>query len=131
MAAEIVAPSAQLPTIQKETQPQAAGGTSANGNAVNVAEADVENPCKKAKVSQNGFEDNGIDLMKQMPTVTTRGDGPNGRMIEGFLYKYTKEQVTIVCICHGSFFSPAEFVKHAGGKDVPNPMKHIGVSFSS
>ncbi|XP_021896316.1 ninja-family protein AFP3-like [Carica papaya] len=76
---------------------------------------------KKAKIA------NDMDVMKQMPSVTTIGDGPNGRRVEGFLYKYMKGQVSIVCVCHGSFLSPAEFVKHAGGKDVSNPMKHISV----
>ena len=47
--------------------------------------------------------------------------------IEGFLYRYTKGQVRMVCVCHGSFLSLAEFVKHVGGKNVENPMKHINV----
>ncbi|KAF4385049.1 ninja-family protein AFP3 [Cannabis sativa] len=87
-----------------------------------------ENPLKKLKVS-NGIKamDNWMDVMNNMPSVTTTGDGPNGRRIEGFLYKYTKGQVSIVCVCHGSFLSPAEFVRHAGGKEVTNPMKHIHV----
>ncbi|XP_062116719.1 ninja-family protein AFP3-like [Humulus lupulus] len=85
-------------------------------------------PLKKLKVS-NGIKamDNWMDVMNRMPSVTTTGDGPNGRRIEGFLYKYTKGQVSIVCVCHGSFLSPAEFVRHAGGKEVVNPMKHIHV----
>ncbi|GFY86973.1 ABI five binding protein 3 [Actinidia rufa] len=58
--------------------------------------------------------------------------GPNGKRIEGFLYRYRKgEEVRIVCVCHGSFLSPAEFVKHAGGGDVSHPLKHIVVSPSS
>ncbi|WOL14462.1 ninja-family protein AFP3-like [Canna indica] len=68
------------------------------------------------------------NMMGEMPCVFTRGDGPNGRRIEGFLYRYKKrEEVRIVCVCHGSFLTPAEFVKHAGGGDVDNPMKHIVV----
>ncbi|XP_019185158.1 PREDICTED: ninja-family protein AFP3-like [Ipomoea nil] len=64
-----------------------------------------------------------------MPCVTTRGDGPEGKKIEGFLYRYRKgEEVRIVCVCHGNFLSPAEFVKHAGGGDVAHPLKHIIVS---
>nr|GLL18750.1 ninja-family protein AFP3-like [Ipomoea trifida] len=69
------------------------------------------------------------NAMFNMPCVTTRGDGPNGKKIEGFLYRYRKgEEVRIVCVCHGSFLSPAEFVKHAGGGDVAHPLKHIIVS---
>ncbi|XP_068665599.1 AFP homolog 2-like isoform X2 [Aristolochia californica] len=64
-------------------------------------------------------------LLPQMPCVSTTGDGPNGKTIMGFLYRYTKTEVSIVCVCHGSSFSPAEFVKHAGGSDVSHPLKHI------
>ncbi|KAJ0980173.1 hypothetical protein J5N97_008428 [Dioscorea zingiberensis] len=68
-------------------------------------------------------------MMEEMPCVTTKGDGPNGRRIEGFLYKYRKgEEVRIVCVCHGSFLTPAEFVRHAGGGDVTNPLRQIVVT---
>ncbi|CAL9758602.1 unnamed protein product [Musa acuminata subsp. burmannicoides] len=64
-----------------------------------------------------------------MPCVSATGDGPNGTRIEGFLYKYRKgEDVSIVCVCHGRFFTPAEFVKHAGGGDVAHPLRHIVVN---
>ncbi|KAD4983126.1 hypothetical protein R6Q59_002785 [Mikania micrantha] len=67
-----------------------------------------------------------------MPCVFTQGDGPGGRRIEGILYKYGKgEEVKIMCVCHGSFLTPAEFVKHAGGTDVDNPLKHIVVNPNS
>ncbi|XVE54684.1 hypothetical protein DITRI_Ditri03aG0101800 [Diplodiscus trichospermus] len=90
-----------------------------------------ENPTKKAKLSNSCIQDGGMEVMNKMPSVTATGDGPNGRKIEGFLYKYLKGQVSIVCVCHGSFLSPEEFVKHAGGKDVTNPMKHINVCSTS
>ncbi|KAE8661448.1 ras GTPase-activating protein-binding protein 2-like isoform X1 [Hibiscus syriacus] len=67
--------------------------------------------------------------MEDMPCVFTRGDGPNGRRIDGILYKYGRgEEVRIMCVCHGNFLSPAEFVKHAGGSDVDYPLKHIVVN---
>lgn len=67
-----------------------------------------------------------------MPCVFTQGDSPSGRRIEGILYKYGKgEEVKIMCVCHGSFLSPAEFVKHAGGTDVVHPLKHIVVNPNS
>ncbi|MBA0689349.1 hypothetical protein Goari_007081 [Gossypium aridum] len=87
-----------------------------------------ENPAKKPKLSRGWIQDK---EMKEMPSVTTTGDGPNGRKIQGFLYKYTKGQVCIVCVCHGNFLSPEEFVRHAGTKDVTNPMKHINVCSTS
>ncbi|KAL6648566.1 hypothetical protein ACP70R_012790 [Stipagrostis hirtigluma subsp. patula] len=67
-------------------------------------------------------------MMQEMPCVSTKGL-PNGNKVEGFLYKYRKgEEVRIVCVCHGSFLTPAEFVKHAGGGDVANPLRHIVVN---
>ncbi|KAG7564080.1 putative nuclear localization signal [Arabidopsis suecica] len=84
-----------------------------------TAQSQPENPGKEA--SRNIIED--------MPCVSTTGDGPNGKKIDGFLYRYRKgEEVRIVCVCHGSFLSPAEFVKHAGGGDVAHPLKHIVVN---
>ncbi|XP_040988680.1 ninja-family protein AFP3-like isoform X3 [Juglans microcarpa x Juglans regia] len=97
------------------------------GKSVKLSKRKLKKPSKKVKVSKGCFQDNGMDVMKQMPSVTTTGDGPNGKRIEGFLYRYTKSQVSIVCVCHGSSLSPAEFVKHAGGKDVKHPLKHITV----
>ncbi|XP_010258036.1 PREDICTED: ninja-family protein AFP3 [Nelumbo nucifera] len=84
---------------------------------------------KKPNVVDNGLRELGRNMMDEMPCVSTRGDGPNGKRIEGFLYKYRKgEEVRIVCVCHGSFLSPAEFVKHAGGGDVAHPLRHIVVN---
>ncbi|KAI3861817.1 hypothetical protein MKX03_027422 [Papaver bracteatum] len=78
------------------------------------------------KVAETGSREMG---MEEMPCVSTTGNGPNGKRIEGFLYKYRKgEEVRIVCVCHGSFLTPAEFVKHAGGIDVTHPLRHITVS---
>lgn len=68
-------------------------------------------------------------MMEDMPMVSSKVDGPNGKKIDGFLYKYRKgEEVRIVCVCHGNFLTPAEFVKHAGGDDVTNPLRHIVVN---
>jgi hypothetical protein len=69
--------------------------------------------------------------MREMPGVFTEGL-PNGNRVEGFLYKYRKEEgdVKIVCICHGSFLTPREFVEHAGAGNgkVDNPLRHIVIS---
>ncbi|OAY34796.1 uncharacterized protein LOC110627880 [Manihot esculenta] len=62
-----------------------------------------------------------------MPCVSTTGNGPNGKTINGFLYRYTKTEVSIICVCHGTSFSPAEFVQHSGGTDVSHPLRHITV----
>ncbi|WVZ57281.1 hypothetical protein U9M48_007686 [Paspalum notatum var. saurae] len=68
-------------------------------------------------------------MMEDMPMVSSKVEGPNAKRIDGFLYRYKKgEDVRIVCVCHGSFLTPAEFVKHAGGGDVSNPLRHIVVN---
>ncbi|XP_042392772.1 ninja-family protein 2-like [Zingiber officinale] len=85
----------------------------------------TENESRRANLFAKEAE---RDMMKEMPCVSTRG-GPNCRRIEGFLYKYRKgEEVRIVCVCHGRFFTPAEFVKHAGGGEVAHPLRHIVVN---
>ncbi|XP_062021943.1 uncharacterized protein LOC133738422 [Rosa rugosa] len=65
--------------------------------------------------------------MPQMPYVSTTGNGPNGKTVHGFLCRYSQSEISIVCVCHGSTFSPAEFVQHAGGTDVSRPLRHITV----
>ncbi|CAN8239030.1 unnamed protein product [Cochlearia groenlandica] len=68
----------------------------------------------------------------EMPCVFTKGDGPNGKRIDGILYRYGNgEEVRIMCVCHGDFLSPADFVKHAGGQNVDHPLRHIVVNTSS
>jgi hypothetical protein len=69
-------------------------------------------------------------MMEDMPMVSSKVEGPGGKKIDGFLYRYRKggEGIRIVCVCHGSFLTPAEFVKHAGGGDVSNPLRHIVVN---
>lgn len=93
------------------------------------AEAVVENPPPKIVVVGKEVKEAMKNMMADMPCVSTRGDGPNGKRIEGFLYRYRNgEEVKIVCVCHGSFLSPAEFVKHAGGGDVAHPLRHIVIN---
>ncbi|KAK7330283.1 hypothetical protein VNO77_24473 [Canavalia gladiata] len=95
-------------------------------------ESKLESPGKKLKHAYPYSTSDAMEIMREMPSVTTTGDGPTGKRIEGVLYKYNKGQVCIICVCHGSFLSPAEFVMHAGGnKEVADPMKHITVSSDS
>ncbi|CAL0318191.1 unnamed protein product [Lupinus luteus] len=91
--------------------------------------AEMENPSERPPPAQNIRREIGTNSLENMPCVFTKGNGPNGRRIEGILYKYGKgEEVTIMCVCHGRFLSPAEFVKHAGGGDVANPHRHIVIN---
>ncbi|KAF8040391.1 hypothetical protein BT93_B2582 [Corymbia citriodora subsp. variegata] len=71
----------------------------------------------------------GTSTMEDMPCVFTKGEGPNGRRVDGILYKYGKgEEIRIMCVCHGSFHSPAEFVRHAGGGEVAHPLRQIVIN---
>ncbi|KAL2472560.1 Ninja-family protein AFP2 [Forsythia ovata] len=104
-------------------------GTKARENRSRKTGSDMESPSKRPDITRNPGTETGMNVMQDMPCVFTKGDGPNGRKVEGILYKYGKgEEVKIMCICHGSFLSPAEFVKHAGVSDVDQPLKHIVVN---
>lgn len=88
-------------------------------------------------MKKNGYvRDSEIEMIRHMPTVATDGGIPGGRRIEGFLYRYSKyEDVIIVCFCHGSFFTPKQFVMHAAAAaaagvtaiEFQNPMRLITI----
>ncbi|RWV91050.1 hypothetical protein GW17_00046695 [Ensete ventricosum] len=65
--------------------------------------------------------------LPRIPLVSATGDAPQGRTIHGLLYRCTKSEVRILCVCHGNSFTPAEFVRHAGGAEVSQPLKRIVV----
>ncbi|CAA7038609.1 unnamed protein product [Microthlaspi erraticum] len=100
------------------------------------------NAAKKKTQEVSGME-KARNILEDMPCVSTRDVGADGKRVEGFLYWYggNKEEVKIVCVCHGSFLSPAEFVRHGGGlvsNDddggdgvMINPLRHIVVKLPS
>uniref|UniRef100_A0A0E0A2N4 Ninja-family protein n=1 Tax=Oryza glumipatula TaxID=40148 RepID=A0A0E0A2N4_9ORYZ len=53
-----------------------------------------------------------------LPWVSTTGTGPNGRTISGVTYKFGRNEVKIVCACHGTHMTPEEFMRHASA-DAP------------
>ncbi|XWS64179.1 hypothetical protein CRYUN_Cryun06bG0164200 [Craigia yunnanensis] len=115
-------------SFQEQGNQEAMGssGTKAS-ETCRASRLEVETLCKTV---ENRGKERGT--MEDMPCVFTKGEGPNGERIEGILYKYGKgEEVRIMCVCHGNFLSPAEFVKHAGGGDVDHPLRHIVVNPSS
>ncbi|XP_041013268.1 ninja-family protein AFP3-like [Juglans microcarpa x Juglans regia] len=121
-------------SLQERSSQEAVGSsvTKTEENPCRTSIAEMENPSKKHDCAENRGKEIGMNAMEDMPCVFTKGDGPNGRRIEGILYKYGKgEDVRIMCVCHGSFLSAAEFVKHAGGGDVAHPLRHIVVNPSS
>ncbi|XP_037418862.1 ninja-family protein 4-like [Triticum dicoccoides] len=70
-------------------------------------------------------------LAREMPLVWTSGLH-NGMRTVGFLYQYSRvDELRIMCVCHGSFLTPAEFVEHAGGGRVANPLRSIIVKTPS
>ena len=118
---------------ERSSQDPAGSGGKMNENVTRTSKAEAENPSRKPHPAQKITGRHiGTNSMEDMPCVFTKGDGPNGRRIEGILYKYGKgEEVRIMCVCHGNFLSPAEFVKHAGGGDVAYPLRHIVVNPSA
>ncbi|KAK2636048.1 hypothetical protein Ddye_030840 [Dipteronia dyeriana] len=116
--------------LQDRNSQEVAGssGTHTNENACRTSKTQTENRSKKLDSTSS----RGINTLEDMPCVFTKGDGPNGKRVDGILYKYGKgEEVRIMCVCHGSFHSPAEFVKHAGGGDVDHPLRHIVINPSA
>lgn len=114
--------------LQEQTKQDSVGssGTKTNDNVIRTSKADSELSSKKPDSCQKRGKEIGTNSMEDMPCVFAKGDGPNGRRIEGILYRYGKgEEVRIMCVCHGNFLSPAEFVKHAGCSDVAHPLRHI------
>ncbi|WCJ42528.1 Ninja-family protein mc410 [Euphorbia peplus] len=60
----------------------------------------------------------GCGSSPNLPWVSATGSGPNGRTISGVTYKFSTNQIKIVCACHGSHMSPEEFVRHASDENV-------------
>lgn len=55
----------------------------------------------------------GCGSFPNLPWVSTKGPGPNGRTISGVTYRFSETQIKIVCACHGFHMFPEEFVWHA------------------
>ncbi|XP_031250663.1 ninja-family protein mc410-like [Pistacia vera] len=73
----------------------------------------------------------GCGSYPNLPWVSTKGSGPNGRTISGVTYRYSANQIRIVCACHGCHMSPEEFVRHANDEN-SNPEGGAGLlTFSS
>ncbi|CAI9107380.1 OLC1v1006718C1 [Oldenlandia corymbosa var. corymbosa] len=107
-----------------KTEPEAVTSKPENptSNHLKQSSNSSDNPSNHQQQQNCGHR---MPPLPQMPCVSTTGNGPNGKTVTGFLYRYTKNEVSIVCVCHGSSFTPAEFVEHAGGTDVTNPLRHI------
>ncbi|XP_028118077.1 ninja-family protein mc410-like isoform X1 [Camellia sinensis] len=56
----------------------------------------------------------GCGSYPNLPWVSTKGPGPNGKAISGVTYRYSPIQIKIVCACHGLHMTVEEFVRHAG-----------------
>ncbi|KAJ6429541.1 hypothetical protein OIU84_021026 [Salix udensis] len=120
---------ARSPQERGSQEDLSSSGTKKNENECRASRTEIESFFKKLDSAENTGREIGTNAMEDMPCVFTKGDGPDGRSVDGILYKYGKgEEVRIMCVCHGSFLSPAEFVKHAGGSDVDHPLRHIVVN---
>ncbi|KAI3935758.1 hypothetical protein MKX01_032942 [Papaver californicum] len=75
-----------------------------------------------------GLRFGGCGSYPDLPWVSTTGPSPNGKTISGVTYKYDKNQMRIVCACHGTHMSPEEFVLHASSSDKPNPDNNAGLA---
>ncbi|PKA64713.1 Ninja-family protein 7 [Apostasia shenzhenica] len=71
-----------------------------------------EGPAIRPGIASN-LQFGGSGSYPNLPWVSTKGEGPNGKAISGVTYKYNQNQIKIVCACHGTHMSPEEFVQHA------------------
>ncbi|KAH0717390.1 hypothetical protein KY285_013421 [Solanum tuberosum] len=93
--------------------------------ASSVAEVETQQPPTQEKnnIATEKFRN---FMLNNMANVFTKGEGPKRKKTEGLLYSFKKrDEVKIVCLCHGNFLNAEEFVKHAGGGDVEDPLEHI------
>ncbi|KAG5620567.1 hypothetical protein H5410_005785 [Solanum commersonii] len=104
--------------MTKKNEESAIKFNTKKGKSIVFPESNGKKSLKNVKNSHNVVTSmDTSDLLRIMPSVTTSGGIRNGKLTEEFLYNYGKgKQTSIVCICHGRFFSPTEFVKHGGGK---------------
>lgn len=61
----------------------------------------------------------GSGSLPNLPWVSTSGPGPNGRTISGVTYRFSSNQIKIVCACHGLHMSPEDFIQHASEEPPP------------
>ncbi|XP_049375060.1 ninja-family protein AFP3-like [Solanum verrucosum] len=67
-----------------------------------------------------------IFMLNHMTFVFTRGEGPNGKKIEGLLYSCkNKDEAEKVGLCHGDLLNAVEFVEHTDGGYVEHPLNYI------
>ncbi|PKU77566.1 Ninja-family protein AFP3 [Dendrobium catenatum] len=85
------------------------------------------NETKTIKLDESYLKNKKKEMEGKMLYVTAKGDGPDGKTITGLLYRYTKVEVSIMCVCHGQSFSPAEFLGHAGNSHTSRPLRQIVV----
>ncbi|XP_065849950.1 ninja-family protein Os03g0419100-like [Euphorbia lathyris] len=100
----------------------AAASSNSSGKPVEFAGRQLENEAdsSSSKVANPELD---VKVLMKMPIVKSKV----GRQVEGFLYKYKRGEVSMVCSCHGYLLNPTEFLKHAGATDLSNPLKHISV----
>uniref|UniRef100_M1DVV1 Ninja-family protein n=1 Tax=Solanum tuberosum TaxID=4113 RepID=M1DVV1_SOLTU len=82
--------------------------------ASSVAEVETQQPPTQGNYIAKGKIKN--FMLNHMTFVSTRGKRPNGKKTEGLLYACNKkDEMEIVCLCHGDLLNAVEFVEHTGG----------------
>ncbi|CAL0312502.1 unnamed protein product [Lupinus luteus] len=105
------------------TQPEDVKGSSTNLRAKDVSDQPTgEESTIDFSVIKPGLAADlkfgGGGSCPNLPWVSTTGS--NGKTISGVTYRYSTNQIRIVCACHGSHMTPEEFIRHAND-DQPNP----------
>ncbi|GJM89715.1 hypothetical protein PR202_ga05928 [Eleusine coracana subsp. coracana] len=121
---------------QTGTKPADDGKKAQEGGATSSALAEDEKKSDRAftlmgSAIRPGIAPNvkfgGSGSYPDLPWVSTTGAGPNGRTISGVTYKFGRNEVKIVCACHGTHMSPEEFMRHASA-DAPGQENNATLS---
>ncbi|KAJ6435421.1 hypothetical protein OIU84_000582 [Salix udensis] len=91
-----------------------------DGRTLGQAKGDRKQLITEEGSSSHTEDDVKGSTMNPRPKDAPEPPGPNGRTISGVTYKYSANQIRIVCACHGSHMSPEEFVRHASEENA-NP----------
>uniref|UniRef100_M8CTE0 Ninja-family protein n=1 Tax=Aegilops tauschii TaxID=37682 RepID=M8CTE0_AEGTA len=124
-------PRAEGRSLSSAVVPWSEGTNGVMATASSLAVAVMMAATLGSRGEQQGASERHAALAREMPLVWTSGLH-NGMRTVGFLYQYSRvDELRIMCVCHGSFLTPAEFVEHAGGGQVANPLRSIIVKTPS
>ncbi|KAJ8570021.1 hypothetical protein K7X08_006598 [Anisodus acutangulus] len=72
------------------SQDVSSSGSKMRETGSRMSGGDMDSPSKRLEAAKNRAKETGKNTLENMPCVFTKGDGPNGRRVDGILYRYGK-----------------------------------------